>query len=102
VSLCVFRKGRSEKIRSKQEAEKIVEQLASQGKTSVVVTGTGVAGIIDTDTMSSILAIAITKRLYQTIMLTGIVKSSSLCSRCRRYQKVFGGLLQKINQNGGL
>jgi Cd2+/Zn2+-exporting ATPase len=37
-----------------REAEKIVEQLASQGKTSVVVSGTGVAGIIGlTDTIKS-------------------------------------------------
>jgi Cd2+/Zn2+-exporting ATPase len=44
-----------------REAEKIVEQLASQGKTSVVVSfGTGVAGIIgltDTIKSDSILAI---------------------------------------------
>jgi Cd2+/Zn2+-exporting ATPase len=40
-------------FRENQQAEKIVEQLASQGKTSVVVSfGTGVAGIIGlTDTI---------------------------------------------------
>jgi Cd2+/Zn2+-exporting ATPase len=68
-----------------REAEKIVEQLASQGKTSVVVSfGTGVAGIIGlTDTIKhdSISAIKQLQALnIELIMLTGIVKKQLIMS----------------------
>jgi Cd2+/Zn2+-exporting ATPase len=65
----------------------------SQGKTSVVVsfgTGAGIIGLTDTIKHDSISAIKQLQALnIELIMLTGIVKSSSLCRRCRRYQKVF-------------
>ena len=82
-----------------KEAEKIVEQLASQGKTSVVVSfGTGVAGIIgltDTIKSDSILAIKQLQALnIELIMLTGDSEKAALyVADAVGIKKVFGSLL---------
>ncbi|SEA04146.1 Cd2+/Zn2+-exporting ATPase [Flavobacterium gillisiae] len=82
-----------------EEAEKIVEQLASQGKTSVVVSfGKGVAGIIGlTDAIKpdSIAAIKELQALnIELIMLTGdSEKAAHYVANTVGIKKVFGGLL---------
>jgi Cd2+/Zn2+-exporting ATPase len=82
-----------------EEAEKIVEQLASQGKTSVVVSfGKGVAGIIGlTDAIKpdSIAAIKELQALnIELIMLTGdSEKAAHYVAKTVGIKKVFGGLL---------
>jgi Cd2+/Zn2+-exporting ATPase len=81
------------------EAEKIVEQLASEGKTSVVVSfGQGVAGIIGlTDEIKpdSIIAIKQLQKLNITlIMLTGdSQKAAHYVAEEVGIENVFGGLL---------
>jgi Cd2+/Zn2+-exporting ATPase len=81
------------------EAEKIVEQLASEGKTSVVVSfGQGVAGIIGlTDEIKpdSIIAIKQLQKLNITlIMLTGdSQKAAHYVAEEVGIESVFGGLL---------
>jgi Cd2+/Zn2+-exporting ATPase len=82
-----------------EEAEKIVEQLASEGKTSVVVSfGQGVAGIIGlTDAIKpdSITAIKQLQALnIELIMLTGdSEKAAHYVAKKVGIKKVFGGLL---------
>jgi Cd2+/Zn2+-exporting ATPase len=82
-----------------EEAEKIVEQLASQGKTSVVVSfGQGVAGIIGlTDAIKpdSIIAIKQLQALnIELIMLTGdSEKAAHYVANTVGIKKVYGGLL---------
>lgn len=82
-----------------EEAEKIVEQLASEGKTSVVVSfGQGVAGIIGlTDAIKpdSITAIKQLQALnIELIMLTGdSEKAAHYVAKKVSIKKVFGGLL---------
>ncbi|MEZ7498975.1 cation-translocating P-type ATPase [Flavobacterium sp. Arc3] len=82
-----------------EEAEKIVEQLASEGKTSVVVSfGKGVAGIIGlTDAIKpdSITAIKELQALHiELIMLTGdSEKAAHYVAKKVGVKKVFGGLL---------
>ena len=82
-----------------EEAEKIVEQLASEGKTSVVVSfGQGVAGIIGlTDAIKpdSITAIKQLQALnIELIMLTGdSEKAAHFVANTVGIKKVFGGLL---------
>jgi Cd2+/Zn2+-exporting ATPase len=82
-----------------KEAEKIVEQLASQGKTIVVVSfGKGVAGIIGlTDAIKpdSIAAIKELQALnIELIMLTGdSEKAAHYVANTVGIKKVFGGLL---------
>ncbi|CAM2958066.1 heavy metal translocating P-type ATPase [Flavobacterium frigoris] len=82
-----------------EEAEKIVEQLASEGKTSVVVSfGQGVAGIIGlTDAIKpdSITAIKQLQALnIELIMLTGdSEKAAHFVANTIGIKKVFGGLL---------
>lgn len=82
-----------------EEAEKIVEQLASQGKTSVVVSfGKGVAGIIGlTDAIKpdSIAAIKELQALnIELIMLTGdSEKAAHYVAKTVGIKKVFGVLL---------
>lgn len=81
------------------EAEKIVEQLASEGKTSVVVSfGQGVAGIIGlTDEIKPDSSIAIKELQAQNIeliMLTGdSEKAAHYVAQQVGINKVFGGLL---------
>jgi len=81
------------------EAEKIVEQLASEGKTSVVVTfGQGVAGIIGlTDEIKPDSSIAIKELQAQKIelvMLTGdSEKAAHYVANQVGINKVYGGLL---------
>jgi Cd2+/Zn2+-exporting ATPase len=82
-----------------EEAENIVEQLASQGKTSVVVSfGQGVAGIIGlTDAIKpdSIIAIKQLQALnIELIMLTGdSEKAAHYVANTVGIKKVYGGLL---------
>jgi Cd2+/Zn2+-exporting ATPase len=82
-----------------EDAEKIVEQLASQGKTSVVVSfGQGVAGIIGlTDAIKpdSITAIKQLQALnIELIMLTGdSEKAAHYVANTVGVKKVYGGLL---------
>lgn len=82
-----------------QEAEKIVEQLASEGKTSVVVSfGKGVAGIIGlTDEIKPDSSMAIKQLQAQNIeliMLTGDNQKTALyVAEELGIKKVFGGLL---------
>lgn len=81
------------------EAEKIVEQLASEGKTSVVVSfGQGVAGIIGlTDEIKRDSSIAIKELQAQNIeliMLTGdSEKAAHYVAQQVGINKIFGGLL---------
>ncbi|NGY38403.1 cation-translocating P-type ATPase [Flavobacterium sp. XN-5] len=81
------------------EAEKIVEQLASEGKTSVVVSfGQGVAGIIGlTDEIKPDSSIAIKELQAQNIeliMLTGdSEKAAHYVAQQVGINKIFGGLL---------
>jgi Cd2+/Zn2+-exporting ATPase len=82
-----------------KEAEKIVEQLASQGKTSVVVSfGTGVAGIIGLTDMIKYDSISAIKQLQalniELIMLTGdSEKAAHYVADVVGIKKVFGSLL---------
>jgi Cd2+/Zn2+-exporting ATPase len=93
-----------------EEAENIVEQLASQGKTSVVVSfGQGVAGIIGlTDAIKpdSIIAIKQLQALnIELIMLTGdSEKAAHYVANTVGIKKVYGGLLpeNKSDKMAGL
>ena len=82
-----------------KEAEKIVEQLASQGKTSVVVSfGAGVAGIIGLTDMIKYDSISAIKQLQalniELIMLTGdSEKAAHYVADVVGIKKVFGSLL---------
>lgn len=82
-----------------QEAERIVEQLTSQGKTSVVVSfGNGVGGIIglmDEIKPDSVTALLELKELnIETIMLTGDHENAAqFVSKQVGIKKIFGGLL---------
>ncbi|MBK7242513.1 MAG: cation-translocating P-type ATPase [Saprospiraceae bacterium] len=82
-----------------QEAERIVEQMTSQGKTSVVVSfGNGVGGIIglmDEIKPDSVAALLQLKDLnIETIMLTGDHENAAqFVSKQVGIKKIFGGLL---------
>lgn len=82
-----------------QEAERIVEQLTSQGKTSVVVSfGNGVGGIIglmDEIKPDSVTALLELKELnIETIMLTGDHENAAqFVAKQVGIKKIFGGLL---------
>ena len=82
-----------------QEAERIVEQLTSQGKTSVVVSfGNGVGGIIglmDEIKPDSVTALLQLKELnIETIMLTGDHENAAqFVAKQVGIKKIFGGLL---------
>ncbi|MCC7027008.1 MAG: cation-translocating P-type ATPase [Saprospiraceae bacterium] len=82
-----------------QEAERIVEQLTSQGKTSVVVSfGNGVGGIIglmDEIKPDSVTALLELKELnIETIMLTGDHENAAqYVGKQVGIKKIFGGLL---------
>jgi Cd2+/Zn2+-exporting ATPase len=89
-------------FRENQQAEKIVEQLASQGKTSVVVSfGTGVAGIIGlTDTIKhdSISAIKQLQALISTYNAHGDSEKQLIMSPMPSVSKYLVAYFQKINQ----
>ncbi|MBL0236123.1 MAG: heavy metal translocating P-type ATPase [Saprospiraceae bacterium] len=88
-----------------QEAERIVEQLTSQGKTSVVVSfGNGVGGIIglmDEIKPDSVTALLELKELnIETIMLTGDHENAAhYVAKQVGIKKIFGGLLPEDKED---